>query len=112
MNFDEDDDDEEDDKDDEADENTSNTTSIDKSEHSLQVVSQNSSEKREIISQPLRKVNCYVLVSSSFYEFLQVKEDEIYQIEMRRKVVEEYVQHVYEIKLEHQLELDKGYAIN
>ena len=38
----------------------------------------------------------------------QVKEDEMYQIEMRRKIVEEYVQHVYEIKLGHQVELDKG----
>ena len=27
---------------------------------------------------------------------------------MRRKVEEEYVQHVYEIELEHQVELGKG----
>ena len=29
-------------------------------------------------------------------------------VEVRRKILEEYVQHVYEIKLEHQLELEKG----
>ena len=32
----------------------------------------------------------------------------MYEPEVRRKIVEEYVQHVYELKLEHQKELDKG----
>ena len=49
-----------------------------------------------------------VLVNIGSNEFLQVKEDEIYQVEMRRKIVEEYLQHVYEIKLEHQVEFGKG----
>ena len=39
---------------------------------------------------------------------MQVKEDEIYQMKMKRKLVEEYVQHVYEKRPEHQVELDKG----
>ena len=32
----------------------------------------------------------------------------MYELEVRRKIVAEYVQHVYELKLEHQKELDKG----
>ena len=32
----------------------------------------------------------------------------MYELEVRRKIVEEYVQHVYELKLEQQKELDKG----
>ena len=72
--------------------------------YNVQVASQNSSE-REVLYRPLRK-------SKAFHdkELLdqQVKEDEIYQMEMRKKIVEQYVQHVYEIQLEHQVELGKG----
>ena len=32
----------------------------------------------------------------------------MHELEVRRKIVEEYVQHVYELKLEHQEELEKG----
>ena len=32
----------------------------------------------------------------------------MYELEVRRKIVKEYVQHVHELKLEHQKELDKG----
>ena len=60
---------------------------------------------KELLDQ---QVNDSGLENIGSNEFLQVKEDEIYQMEMRRKIVEEYVQHVYEIKLKHQVELDKG----
>ena len=72
--------------------------------YNVQVASQNSSE-REVLHRPLRK-------SKAFHdkEILdqQVKEDELYKMEMKRKIVEQYVQHVYEIKLEHQVEFGKG----
>lgn len=103
--------------------NTSKTNSIDRSEPSLQYPSNNSSKERKIPARPLRKskafhnkdlldqqVNGPALVNANAETLLQVKEDEMYQIEMRRKV-EEYVQHIYEIKLEHQVELDKGMHI-
>ena len=32
----------------------------------------------------------------------------MHELEVRRKIVEEYVQHVYELKLGHQEELEKG----
>merc|ERR1712013_615924 len=78
---------------------------VDKSENSVEAASLTSSEEKEILSRPLRK-------SKGFHdqELLQqqIKEEEMSGVEVRRKILEEYVQHVYEIKLEHQLELEKG----
>lgn len=82
----------------------SNDSLVDKSENSVEAASLTSSEEREILSRPLRK-------SKGFHdqELLQqqIKEEDMSGVEVRRKILEEYVQHVYEIKLEHQLELEK-----
>ena len=62
-------------------------------------------QDKELLDQQVNNSN---LVNIKSDEFLLGREDEMYQMEIQRKIVEEYIQHVNEIKLEHQVELDKG----
>jgi len=88
----------------EDDDSTSISLSLDKSELSDPMDTPTSSEEKETISRPLRK-------STAFHDQdileQQVRDNETREVELRKKVVEAYVEHIYDIKLRHQAELEK-----